>query len=97
MLDRGRSLGFGKIKETKNHKKNRRCHSFSTYTLFSENQYFLPTDTLWSNGVVVKALDSLFKVPCSKPLVGFKVNSGLQPSEVDKRTTNNFGELIGKK
>ena len=36
-------------------------------------------------------------VPCSKPLGGSKVDSAFHLSEVDKMSTRNFWELIGKK
>ena len=51
----------------------------------------------WSNGLVVKALDSHQEVPCSKPLGGSKVDSGFHTSEVDKMSTRNFWELSGEK
>ena len=37
---------------------------------------------LWSNGLVVKALDFQSSGPCSKPPGGFKVDSAFHPSEV---------------
>ena len=58
--------------------------------------YFVPkTDT--SDGLVVKALDIQFGVPCSNPLGGSMVNSAFQPSEVDKMSTRNIWERSGKK
>ena len=36
-------------------------------------------------------------VPCSKPLGDSKVDSAVHPSDVDKMSTRNFGELSGKK
>ena len=47
--------------------------------------------------LVVKALDSQSRVPCSKPLGGSKIDSAFHPSEVDKMSTRNFWELNGKK
>ena len=49
---------------------------------------------LSSNGLVVKVLNP--GVPYSKPVGGFKVDSTLYPSEVDKMRTRNFWELGGK-
>ena len=37
----------------------------------------------WSNGLVVKELDSQSRVPDSKPLGGSKVDSAFHPPEVD--------------
>ena len=52
----------------------------------------------WSNGLVVKVLDSQSRGPIfKKPLGGSKVNSAFHPSEVDKMSTRNFWELSGKK
>ena len=51
----------------------------------------------WSNGLVVKVLDSNPGVLCSKPLGGSKVDSDFHPSEVDKMSTGNFWELSSKK
>ena len=36
-------------------------------------------------------------VLCSKPLGGSKADSVFHPSEVDKMSTRNFWEIIGKK
>ena len=36
-------------------------------------------------------------VPGSKPLEGSKVNAAIHPSDVDKISTRNLGELSGKK
>ena len=36
------------------------------------------------NGLVVKALDSQSRGPCSKPLGDFKVDSACHPSKIDK-------------
>ena len=55
------------------------------------------TYALWSNGLVVKALDSNPEVQRSKPLSGSKVDSAFHLSEVDKMSTRNFWELSGKK
>ena len=52
---------------------------------------------LWSDRLVVKALDSQSRVPCSKTLGGSKVDSAFHPFEVDKMSTRNFWELSGKK
>ena len=53
--------------------------------------------TLWSNGLVVKALDSKSKDPIFKTTGWLKVNSAFHPSEVDKMSTRNFWELSDKK
>ena len=54
--------------------------------------------TSWSNGLVVKALDSQSRGPVfQKPLGGSKVDSAFHPSEVGKMSTKNFWELSGKK
>ena len=53
-------------------------------------------DWLWSDGPVVKSLDSQFQVPCSKPLGGSKVDSVFHLSEVDKMSTRNFCDLMAK-
>ena len=45
---------------------------------------------LWSNGLVVKALDFNPGDPCSKPLGGSKVDSAFHPSEVDQMSTRIF-------
>ena len=52
---------------------------------------------LWSNGLVVKALDFNPGVLCSKPLGASKVDSAFHPSEVDQMSTRIFWELGGKK
>ena len=44
----------------------------------------------WSNGLVVKALDSQSRSPVFK-------TTAFHPSEVDKMSTRNFWELSGKK
>ena len=46
---------------------------------------------------MVKALDSQSRGLCSKPLDGSKVDSAFPPSEVEKMSTRNFWEHIGKK
>ena len=51
----------------------------------------------WSNGLVVKVLDSNPGVPFSKPLGGSKVDSAFHPSAVNKVSTRNFWGLSGKK
>ena len=53
--------------------------------------------TLWSNGLVDKALDSKSRNPIFKTTGWLKVNSAFHPSEVDKMSTRNFWELSGKK
>ena len=53
---------------------------------------------IWTNGQVVKVLDSQSRgVPCSKPLGGSKVDSAFHPYEVDKMSTRNLWGLSGKK
>ena len=52
---------------------------------------------LWSNGVVVKVLDSQSGDPSSKELSGSKVDSAFHPSEADQTSTRNFWKLNGKK
>ena len=53
---------------------------------------------IWTNGQVVKVLDSHSRgVPCSKPLGGSKVDSAFHPSKVGKMSTRNFWELSDKK
>ena len=39
---------------------------------------------LWSNGLVPKALDSQFRIPRTKSLSGFKIDSAFHPSENDQ-------------
>ena len=51
----------------------------------------------WSNGLVVKVLESQSRDQCSKPLGGSKVDSAFHPAKVDKMSTENFWELSGKK
>ena len=46
---------------------------------------------------MVKALDSLSRIPCSKPMDGSKTKSAFHPSDADKMSTRNFWELNGKK
>ena len=48
-------------------------------------------------GLVVKALDSQSRGPCSKPLGGSKVDSVFHHAEVDKVSTGNFWGLSGKR
>ena len=62
-----------------------------------DRKYIGKVKRQWSNGLVVKALDSQSRVPCSKPLGGSKVNSAFHPLDVDKMSTRNFWELSGKK
>ena len=50
-----------------------------------------------SNGLVVKALDSQSRGPCSKPPGGSKVDSAFHPSEIDKMSIGYVWELSGKK
>ena len=52
---------------------------------------------LWSNGLVVKELDSQSRGPVFKTTGGSKVDSAFHPSEVNKVSTRNFWELSGKK
>ena len=52
---------------------------------------------LWSNGLVVKALDSQSRSPVFKTTGWLQGRLSLHPSEVDKMSTRNFWELNGKK
>ena len=52
---------------------------------------------LWSDGLVVKALDFQSRGPVLKTIGGSKVDSAFHPSEVDKMSTRNIWELSGKK
>ena len=52
---------------------------------------------LWGNGLVVKVLDSQSKGSVFKTAGWLQGPLGLQASEVDKISTRNFWELIGKK
>ena len=48
-------------------------------------------------GLVVRALGSQFRVPCSKLLGDSKADSAFHPFEVDKMSTRSFWELSGIK
>ena len=52
----------------------------------------------WSNGIVVRALDSQSRDPRFKTTGGSKVDSAFQPSEVDQMSTRTScpGELVVK-
>ena len=52
---------------------------------------------IWSNGLVVKALDYQSRGPVFKTTGGSKVGSAFRPSKVDKMSTRKFWELNGKK
>ena len=45
---------------------------------------------------MVKVLDSQSRDPCSRPLGGSKVDSVFHPSEVDKMSSGNSGNLVIK-
>ena len=52
---------------------------------------------LWSNGLVVKMLDSQSRAPDSRPLSGSKFESAFHPAEVNEISTSNSWGLSDKK
>ena len=58
---------------------------------------FIYLKGIWSNGLVVKALNSQSSRVPKKPLGGSKIDSAFHRSEVDKISTRNFWELSDKK
>ena len=52
---------------------------------------------LWSNGLVIKELDSQSSGPMFKTTGWLQGRFSFDPSEVDKMSTRNFSGLGGKK